>query len=255
MSYGICTLSVVPCRAEPNDRAEIVTQLLFGEHYTVIEEQEKWIKIRIQYDHYEAWICRKQFTEINNQEFDELSLNEFDLVGEYFGEISNQEKGKSMIPIGATLPFLHQGKFKIRQETYSYKGQTAKKDFNSLEAYALNYLNSPYLWGGKSPAGIDCSGYTQLVYKLCGYKLPRDAYQQAKQGETVGFVESAKIGDLAFFDNAEGDITHVGIILNDGKIIHASGKVRIDLIDHQGIYHQELKNYTHQLRIIKRYFD
>lgn len=255
MSYGICILSVIPCRAEPNDRAEIVTQLLFGEHYAVLEEEPKWVKIKIQYDSYEAWICRKQFTEITSQEHDELTINKFELVGDYFGELNHNEKGKIIVSLGSTLPYLHQGKIKIRQEQYKYKGEIAKKDFSLLEKYALNYLNTPYLWGGKSPSGIDCSGFSQMVYKLCGYKLPRDAYQQAKEGETVGFVASANLGDLAFFDNAEGHITHVGIILNDGKIIHASGKVRIDLIDHQGIYNQELKTYTHQLRIIKRYFD
>lgn len=255
MSYGICNLSVIPCRAEPNDRAEIVTQLLFGEHYSVIEEQEKWVKIKVHYDNYEAWICRKQFKEINGQEFDELSLNEFELVGSYFGEITNDERGKLIIPLGATLPYYHQGKTKIRQTLYQYTGQVAEKKIEALENYALSYLNAPYLWGGKSPAGIDCSGFSQMVYKLCGIKLPRDAYQQANEGENIGFVESAQLGDLAFFDNVEGKITHVGIILNEGKIIHASGQVRIDLIDHQGIYNKELKTYTHQLRIIKRYID
>lgn len=255
MSYGICILSVIPCRAEPNDRAEIVSQLLFGEHYSVIEEQEKWIKIKIQYDNYEAWICRKQFFEINNQEFDNLSINEFELVGEYFGDLQNTHIGKLIIPIGATLPYLHQGKIKIREESYRFKGVVAKKDFNLIESYALTFLNSPYLWGGRSPSGIDCSGYSQIVYKLCGYKLPRDAYQQAEEGESISFLANSKSGDLAFFDNKEGKITHVGIILGNGKIIHASGKVRIDLIDHQGIYNEELKTYTHQLRIIKRYFN
>lgn len=255
MTYGICTLSVIPCRAEPNDRAEIVTQLLFGEHYSVLEEEKKWIKIKIQYDDYEAWICRKQFKEINSQEFDDLSSNDFELVGKYFGEVNHKEKGKFIIPLGSTLPYLQQEKLKIRPEEYSFKGEIAKKDFSKLESYALEYLNSPYLWGGKSPLGIDCSGFTQMVFKLCGYKLPRDAYQQAKEGESISFVASANLGDLAFFDNQEGHITHVGILLENGKIIHASGKVRIDLIDHNGIYNEELKTYTHQLRTIKRYFE
>lgn len=255
MSYGICTLSVIPCRAEPNDKAEIVTQLLFGEHYSVLEELEKWIKIKVQYDNYEAWICRKQFTEINNQEFDELTINDFDLVGEYYGELSHKVKGKLILPMGSTLPYFSQGRLKIRQEVYALKGKTAKKDFSQLEGYALEYLNSPYLWGGKTPAGIDCSGFSQIVYKLCGFKLSRDAYKQAEEGDSVSFIDNAKLGDLAFFDNSEGHITHVGIILNEGKIIHASGQVRIDLIDHQGIYNEELKTYTHQLRTIKRFFD
>ena len=255
MSHGICSLSVIPCRSEPNDRAEVVTQLLFGEHYTVLEEVEKWVRVKIKYDGYEAWICRKQFHEINSQEFEELSINEFELVGDYFGKLNHDNKGKFIIPLGATLPYLHQDKIKIRKDFYQFKGAIAKKDFALLESYALNYLNSPYLWGGKSPAGIDCSGFSQMVYKLCGYKLQRDAYQQAKEGEIISFVANSKLGDLAFFDNAEGKITHVGIILNNGQIIHASGQVRIDLVDHQGIYNQELKAYTHQLRIIKRYFD
>ncbi len=251
MSFGICTLSVIPCRAEGNDRAEIVTQLLFGEHYTVLEEEAKWVKIKIAFDNYEAWICRKQFTEITSQEFDDLNLNDFDLAGEYFGEITNSKNERQVIPLGSTLPYLHNNKLKIRANSYQYKGKVATKEFSKIEEIALIYLNTPYLWGGKSPFGIDCSGFSQMVYKLCGIKLPRDAYQQAELGETVNFVANAKVGDLAFFDNSEGHITHVGIVLENDKIIHASGKVRIDMLDHNGIYNEELKSYTHKLRIIK----
>lgn len=255
MSYGICTLSIIPCRAEPNDRAEIVTQLLFGEHYYVLEEKEKWVKIKIHYDNYEAWICRKQFTEITGQEFDELSLNEFDLVGKNNALLPHKNKGNFYLPLGATLPYLHQNKVRIRNEFYHYEELLADRKVSNIEKYAMAYHNSPYLWGGKSPAGIDCSGFSQMVFKLCDIKLPRDASQQAQEGETINFVANAKLGDLAFFDNTEGKITHVGIVLNNNKIIHASGQVRIDLLDHQGIYNENSKSYTHQLRIIKRYFD
>ena len=117
---------------------------------------------------------------------------------------------------------------------------------------AYTFINAPYLWGGRSPLGIDCSGFTQVVYKLAGQKLQRDAYQQADQGITLGFIEEAEAGDLAFFDNDEGKIIHVGILLGQGKIIHASGKVRIDRIDHQGIFNEETGKYSHKLRIIKR---
>jgi gamma-D-glutamyl-L-lysine dipeptidyl-peptidase len=113
-------------------------------------------------------------------------------------------------------------------------------------------LNSPYLWGGKTPFGIDCSGFTQMAYKLAGIKLRRDAWQQAEQGHTINLLEETEPGDLAFFDNDEGNIVHVGIILRDHKIIHAAGKVRIDSIDHYGINNKELKKYTHKLRLIKR---
>jgi len=251
MSFGICTLSVIPCRAEGNDRAEIVTQLLFGEHYSVLEEEEKWVKIKIAFDNYEAWICRKQFFEITAQEFDELSINEFDLVGEYSSSLTSTKDGKQVIPMGSTLPYFHNNQLKIRANSYQYKGAVSNKKFSEIEDLALVYLNTPYLWGGKSPFGIDCSGFSQMVYKLCGINLPRDAYQQAELGETVNFVANANVGDLAFFDNAEGHITHVGIILEGDKIIHASGKVRIDMLDHEGIYNSDLKAYTHKLRIIK----
>ena len=251
MSYGIATLSIIPCRAEPTDKAEIITQLLFGEHYTVIEEQERWLKVKNAFDDYEGWICRKQFTEINSLEFDELSLNEFPLCGGLVGAIEYKNENRN-ITLGATLPFLNQSKITIREEKHSFTGIPNTKHSSKLMEYAIMYLNSPYLWGGRSPFGIDCSGFAQIVYKLCGYKLPRDAYQQAEEGFDVPFVETSEPGDLAFFDNEEGKITHVGIITEPGKIIHASGRVKIDHLDSQGIYDVELKKYTHKLRLIRR---
>jgi len=116
----------------------------------------------------------------------------------------------------------------------------------------MMYLNAPYLWGGRSPFGIDCSGFTQVIYKLNGFKLPRDASQQATIGETLSFIEESESGDLAFFDNEEGNIIHVGIMLENNNIIHASGKVRIDKIDHQGIFNSETNTYSHRLRLIKK---
>ena len=114
------------------------------------------------------------------------------------------------------------------------------------------YLNSPYLWGGRSPFGIDCSGFTQMVFKLNGIKLPRDAYEQAEIGKTLNFIEETQKGDLAFFDNEEGKIIHTGIIIDKNKIIHSSGKVRIDNLDHYGIFNAETGKYSHNLRLIKK---
>ncbi len=247
MSHGICTLSVIPCRAEPNDRAEIVTQLLFGELYHIIEKKEKWVRIKTDYDQYEAWICIKQLEEINQSSFTDLKNKKVDLVGKPFETIVHKKAGNLLLPLGADLRF-------IEKEDYHYQGIRADINTSKIKEFALAYLNTPYLWGGRSPGGIDCSGFSQLVYKLCGIKLPRDAYQQAELGEAVSFVANATLGDLAFFDNEDGHITHVGIILEDNKIIHASGKVRIDIIDHQGIYNEKEQKYTHQLRTIKRYF-
>ena len=227
MTYGIATLSIIPCRAEPSDKAEIISQLLFGEHYSVIEELEKWIKVKNAFDLYEGWICRKQFTEITGKEFDEMNLNEFPLCGSLKGSINYLGENRN-ITLGATLPYLSQSKISIRDEKASFEGLPNTKHASKLMDYAMMYLNTPYLWGGRSPFGIDCSGFAQIVYKLCGYKLPRDAYQQA------------------------GRITHVGIITEPGKIIHASGRVKIDLLDSQGIFDVELKKYTHKLRLIRR---
>ena len=254
MSYGISTLSIIPCRAEGNDRSEMVTQLLFGEVYEVLEETEKWIKIKTALDGYECWICRKQFTEISGKEFEAYKLNQFPLCADLIGRITNSKGESSTITIGTTLPFYRKDIFKIQNEKYTFKGAVVSKNEADVVKYSLLYLNAPYLWGGRSLFGIDGSGLSQIVYSLCGHRIPRDAYQQAEEGINVEFVELTEPGDLAFFDNEEGKITHVGIVTEPGKIIHASGKVRIDSLDQQGIFNKELGKYTHKLRVIKRIF-
>jgi len=254
MSYGISTLSIIPCRSEGNDRAEMVTQLLFGEVYEVIEETEKWINIKTALDGYICWICRKQFFEISSEEYENQKLNDFSKCADYIGEVRGIDSNYSNITIGATLPYFSKGKLKIRKENYSFSGNINDPIPKKVIEYALQFINAPYLWGGRSPFGIDCSGFSQVVYSLCGYKIPRDAYQQAEEGFNVEFVELTEPGDLAFFDNEEGRITHVGIVTEPGLIIHASGKVRIDSLDQQGIYNKELGKYTHKLRVIKRLF-
>ena len=136
----------------------------------------------------------------------------------------------------------------------NYDGKTYNGVLNKelIVQTAFMYLNAPYLWGGKTPFGIDCSGFTQMVYKLCGYKLFRNSAEQATQGEVLSFIEESEPGDLAFFDDKEGNIIHVGIIMEDNYIIHAHGKVRIDRLDHSGIYNAETKRHTHKLRVIKK---
>ena len=114
------------------------------------------------------------------------------------------------------------------------------------------FLNTPYLWGGKTPFGIDCSGFSQMVYRINGYQLNRSAEEQSQQGDALSFIEESEPGDLAFFDNNEGVIDHVGIILKDNYIIHVNGEVRIDRIDHTGIFNTDKRLYSHQLRVIKK---
>jgi len=257
MYYGICLLSVIPCRREASSTSEMVTQLLFGEHYSVKELNEKWVQIVTAYDNYECWISRQQHNKISEAAFRSLELQSPILNAEFLHNIINKTNGSAFpIPIGSTLPGFVNKECKVEDYAFTFEGKTAatyiKKTTEDIITTAKLFLNAPYLWGGRTFMGIDCSGFTQLIYKLNGYKLPRDAYQQAELGHPLSFVEEAQPGDLAFFDNEEGKIVHVGILLSNTEIIHASGRVRIDKFDHYGIFHSENKKYSHMLRVIKR---
>jgi len=259
--FGICILSIIPGRKEPADSSEQVTQLLFGEHYVVKEKRSKWIRIQCEMDEYECWIDRKQHHPISEKFGDRLNKQRFTAVSLELAGIVQNEATREITPIlmGSTLPFLKDSIFKIDKQAYRFEGmaqtKAEKKNIDSLVQNAMVYLNAPYLWGGRQPFGIDCSGFVQLCYRMSGILLPRDAYQQATLGHALSFIEEAKPGDLAFFDNQEGKIIHVGMLLENNHIIHASGKVRIDRIDHQGIYNNDVKDYSHRLRIIKRIID
>ncbi len=255
--FGVCNLSIVPCRKEPSDRSEMVTQLLFGDHFQILDRQGNWCHIKIAFDDYEGWIDKKQFLPIEQHTFDILNTTDVFYSNELV-QIVRDNKTAMLFPIvmGSALPNFDSAECAIENHSYSYDGEfvTANQAFDKgiVIETAMMYLNAPYLWGGKTPFGTDCSGFTQMVYKLNGIKLKRDAYQQAEQGETLSFVEEAEAGDLAFFDNEEGRIVHVGIVMDGNKIIHASGNVRIDGFDHQGIFNHDKKNYSHRLRLLKR---
>jgi hypothetical protein len=247
MQYGICHLSIIPLRLEPSDPSELVSQVLYGEHFKVLEVRKNWVRIRLAFDKYEGWIDHKQYLQINDLQYKDLDLQYPILSSDLVDFIQDQNSQLYPIVLGATL---NSGGFL----NHTFEGLTTSgiKDKNQLIETAFNYLNTPYLWGGKTPFGIDCSGFTQMVYKLNGYKLLRDASQQATQGEALSFIEESEPGDLAFFDNNEGNIIHVGLIMKENYIIHAHGKVRIDRLDHSGIYNTETKKHTHKLRVIKK---
>lgn len=250
--FGICNLAVIPLRLEPSDRSEIVSQILFGEHFEILETQKQWRKIKLQFDQYEGWIDEKQIQPISASEFKTLSDLPIVLNGDLVEYISYGNTQLLPITLGASVSFLSQASINLQQMSFDglkLEGIQAKS--NLIET-AFMYINAPYLWGGKTPFGIDCSGFTQMVYKLNGYALLRDASQQATQGVPLSFIEESEAGDLAFFDNEEGKIIHVGIIMDDNYIIHASGKVRVDRLDHLGIYNAELNKHTHKLRVIKK---
>ncbi len=250
--FGICNLAIIPLRAEPSDRSEIVSQVLFGEHFEIIETRKQWSKIKLHFDNYEGWVDSKQYQIITASDFKNLSKESIVLNSDLIEYITGKNNLLIPIPLGASLSFLNHPE--INLEEFDFEGskiEGIKPKANLIET-AFMYLNAPYLWGGKTPFGIDCSGFTQMVYKLNGYSLARDASQQANQGEALSFIEESEPGDLAFFDNEEGNIIHVGIIMQDNYIIHASGKVRIDRLDHLGIYNAETNRHTHKLRVIKK---
>lgn len=257
MQYGICLLSVVPCRKEASNTSEMVTQLLFGEHYTVIENGEGWIKIKVAYDNYECWVNIKQHTKISETTFNQIQ-NQIPVYSNELVQVITNKNAQINFPIslGSTMPFLKDKTLNFESHYFGFDGQVSvpnqKGSAQDIISTAYLLINAPYLWGGKNPFGIDCSGFTQIVYKLNGYKLPRDASQQVELGTPLSFVEEAEAGDLAFFDNEEGNIVHVGILLNNEQIIHASGSVRIDKFDHYGIFSSDTKKYSHTLRVIKK---
>ncbi len=247
MLYGICNLSIVPLRLDPSDPSEMVSQVLYGEHFKILEKRKKWSRIRLALDTYEGWIDNKQYQEISATEYTDLDTDALHLVADMVDFVNCEDEQLMAIPMGASLKGLA-----LLKHTHEGTTITVRQPKSKLIETAFLYVNAPYLWGGKTTFGIDCSGFTQMVYRLNGYQLLRDASLQATQGEALSFIEESEPGDLAFFDNQEGAITHVGIIMKDNYIIHAHGKVRVDRIDHTGIYNAEKRTHTHKLRVIKR---
>lgn len=251
MQFGISILSVIPIRELPSDTSEMTTQLIFGEHYKIVEQRKKWSRIKIAHDKYTGWISNNQIHIIDQEEFDKLEKEVVTLTTDILDIIEGESN--QPIVIGSVLPTYKSDHAFIKNKMYKFLGKKTQgfSEKKHLVNNALIFLNAPYLWGGRTPFGIDCSGFTQIVYRLQGINIPRDAFQQAEVGNTLSFIEESEEGDLAFFDDPEGKISHVGIIMNNNNIIHASGKVRIDKLDQQGIFNIEKKIHTHKLRIIK----
>lgn len=257
MQYAVCTVPVSPLRATDSHRSEMVSQILLGECGLVLEEKKDFIKLKTLHDDYEGWCQRSQLELMAEVPGDQQS---FVLIGDYTDRVLINGT-EAHVPMGAAViapagEELQLGHYKLRYQLASpWHAGTAVVSSEAITARAMRYLNTAYLWGGRTVFGIDCSGFTQSVFRFFNYKLLRDAYLQATQGEPIGFLQEARCGDLAFFDNDEGRITHVGIMLNPQEIIHASGKVRIDKIDNAGIIQTETGMRTHKLRMVRRYFE
>lgn len=245
-------------RKEPSERSEMVSQLLLGECLTILEEKESWFYVENAFDGYRGWIDSKMITSISEKYFTEyLEHSGYEVSPEICHAFDVSRGDHILIPIGASLNYYcaETNEFEIADKKYRITSSidvANHKKSNEVFDMANALLNTPYLWGGRTVFGIDCSGLTQLLFKIVGVKLPRDASQQVNEGITVNFVSEAQAGDLAFFDNDEGEIVHVGVLDGNGNIIHSSGKVRKDTFDQQGIFNNRLGKYTHKLRIIKR---
>jgi hypothetical protein len=251
---GISTLSIIPVRKEPSDRSEMVTQLLFGETFEITDTEKSWSKIKADYDRYAGWIDSKQVTILEEEEAMKLLETPLSVSQDLLQLVIT---GKQMIPVvlGSSLPFYYGKKFFINGKEYLYDGSVKTitgQESSIITENAFMYINAPYLWGGRSPLGLDCSGFTQMVFKLSGIKLLRDAAEQAGQGKRILSMEESREGDLAFFKNEEKRIVHVGIVLSNHRIIHSSGKVRIDKLDEQGILNEETGKHSHSLAEIRR---
>jgi gamma-D-glutamyl-L-lysine dipeptidyl-peptidase len=254
---GIINLPLVPLRKSDSESSEMTSQLLFGELVEVLETHECWLLLRNISDNYVGWADRKMIRILKKHDEQRLSSSEPYCVSYPLIEGENRSTGeKLMLPGGSRLVDLDGINLEIGGKTFLFDPillpYTNELSGSRLIELAKQYLNAPYLWGGKTIMGIDCSGLVQVVFSMCGMQLPRDAEQQVELGKVIDFLHEVKPGDLAFFENPEGDIIHVGILLNSHQIIHASGWVKIETIDSQGIISSQTGEYTHNLRVVKR---
>jgi hypothetical protein len=250
-------LSIIPMRKEPREQSEMVSQLLFGESYRILDETDGWIRILTQFDNYTGWIDRKLFVKFSESGYNEISGQYPPVLASLLMNIELPEAPSISITAGSTLPGYNKKKNQLNIDERIFHIRWTFGDINprrlkTIPMITEMFLNTPYLWGGRTVFGCDCSGFVQSVYKIMGIALERDSSQQVHQGIAIDSLIEAQQGDLAFFANDEGKVYHVGLILSPNQIVHCSGFVRKDTINETGIYNSEIHCYTHRLFAIRR---
>ncbi len=249
---AVCLLPIIPVRTSPCEQSEQCTQLLFGELVEIFSSDEKWCSVRNEADGYEGFVSKNMLTQISDDDYEHLRHAPRTILSKPMLQVCKVASDETMfLPMGSLLYDCAQTQFSVLGQTYEFADPIPVYDLKDLGFVARQMLSAPYLWGGKTLMGIDCSGLVQVVADVCGCQLPRDASQQVAVGETVCFLAEAQSGDLAFFENTEGRIVHVGLLVDNQHIVHASGSVKISRIDDYGIL-SETGGYSHKLRIIKR---
>lgn len=255
MEYGVVSVPAAPVRRKPRHQSEMVSQLLFGETVRIIRSKGSlWVKVRSLHDDYEGWMTNTLLIGVTGAE---AKFKPRHVTNVLAGTVYLDSK-RMHVPVGSSLPAFENGMGLLGRHEYRYNDAfvdriDVKPGPERILQLTSEWLNAPYMWGGRTLMGVDCSGFAQVNFKMMGIDLPRDAWQQAQAGTTVKKFKDAVCGDLAFFDDKD-EIVHVGILLGNEKIIHASGKVRIDTIDKKGIINSDTGKRSHSLESIKRYW-
>lgn len=254
---AICKASVIPLRSRSTHAGEMISQVLFGELLEILDRKGRaWYKVRCISDNNFGWVSAGQVQILTEEEFNVFKID-FAFILELTEPVRTKDNHYP-VPIGSRLPGFDGMRFIVNGVEYNYSGQAVNSDvmksspFELLPKIARKFLNSPEMQGGRSPFGIDSAGLVQMLFSFIEISLPRYPDLQVGEGSAVDFIEEAQVGDIAFFENKQGKITHCGLIIEERKIIHSFGVVKIDSIDHFGIFDETISAYTHRLRIIKR---
>lgn len=255
-NYAMGRYAAAAIRAKAKDTAELRSQLLFGEPVDVLETDQNFARVRCCDDAFEGFVRADQLLTIDERTF-RLQRDKPAYCLDLFNTVMGERAGMP-ITFGARLPEFDGMRLRVGNRHFGFSGQAALAEDLTTNAeilirFARRWLYVPALRGGRTPMGVDASALVQLLCRLIHVKLPRTAGPMSGHGRVVDFVVQAQAGDLAFFDSRRGEINHVGILLPDSRILHVGDRVRIDAVDHYGIFSRELGRYTHRLRIVKRH--